>query len=259
MVFMLVFLVCNTAFANEERDESLLKYDNLYQDKEYELIVKELAPAVAAREQGKESPVIFDTGADIVYARNLVADSYRMLEKYTQAAVWYDGTYEGYFDSYALYSFGIIKRVSYITGKEIHYKNSGGYFKVIDDVSLAEKQKYYKDEIIKRPDKIRDLELYRFFAGEISLENLLQNSVCTSSAWLNCLATMRASPSIRPAIMNRNPRGKPTIVIGVWLCYLPFIIFSPTNGLRLVVLISLSRFRLIASCPSCVTFTNSFR
>jgi hypothetical protein len=164
-----------TVFANEGQDENLLRYGDLYQDRKYELIVKELAPAVAAREQGKESPVIFDTGADIVYARNLVADSYRMLEKYTQAAVWYDGTDTGYFDGYARYCFGIMQNISYITGIETGIENLG-YLKILDNLPLSEKQKYFKAIIeINKHNKSLNLTLYRYLAGEISLEDLLEN------------------------------------------------------------------------------------
>ena len=175
MIIMLVFLAGITVFANEGQDENLLRYGDLYQDRKYELIVKELAPAVAAREQGKESPVIFDTGADIVYARNLVADSYRMLEKYTQAAVWYDGTDTGYFDGYARYCFGIMQNISYITGIETGIENLG-YLKILDNLPLSEKQKYFKAIIeINKHNKSLNLTLYRYLAGEISLEDLLEN------------------------------------------------------------------------------------
>ena len=174
-VFVLVFLVGITVFANDAQDTSLSKYDNLYQDRKYELIVKDLVTAIAANGEGEESFIPFATGEDIIHARNLVADSYRMLEKYIQAADWYFGTETGYFDSYANYCFGIIQKVSFVQGIEIDFENTG-YFKVIDNVSLEEKQKYYIDAISRHPDRIIALDLYQYLAGEISLESLLQNA-----------------------------------------------------------------------------------
>ncbi len=174
-VFVLVFLVGITIFANDAQDTSLSKYDNLYRDGKYELIVKDLVPAIAANDEGKDSFITFNIGSDIIHARNLVADSYRMLEKYTKAADWYFGTEVGYFDSYANYNFGIIQRVSFIKGRKVEFENIG-LFKLIDNISLEEKQQYFKEAISRHPNRILDLQLFRYLAGEISLQNLLQDT-----------------------------------------------------------------------------------
>jgi len=68
-----------------------------------------------------------------------------------------------------------MQNISYITGIETGIENLG-YLKILDNLPLSEKQKYFKAIIeINKHNKSLNLTLYRYLAGEISLEDLLEN------------------------------------------------------------------------------------
>ena len=176
IISILVFSISTSVLAIKDFNEVVLKCDSLYQIGEYEPIVKELRPAIEVIGNGKAKGSYENiTESNIIHARNLISDSYRMLGKYTNATEWYGGTYEGYFDGYANYALGIIKRISIIKGRESDLKNLA-YFKLLDNVSLVEKRKYFEDTISLNANKKTGLELYKYLAGDISFENLLQNA-----------------------------------------------------------------------------------
>jgi len=171
-IITLVFLLSMVSFADNTQDVSLSKYDKLYQDGNYELILKDLAPAVNQFEKGRG---ILVNASNIIHARNLIADSYRMLGKYTQAAKLYNGTVEGYFDGDASYYLDVIKEISIIKGRKSDLENLG-YFKLLDNVSVTEKHQYFEKMITLNANRNVNLELEKHLAGDISLDNLLQNA-----------------------------------------------------------------------------------
>ncbi len=191
VVFFMILLlggIGNSSYGSENNNE-LSDYDKLYSNGNYEAVIKQLIPAIKDYESAKKS---FITSATVCHARNLVADSYRMIGKYTQAGIWYALTIDGYFDPYASYSFGILQQLSVVVGRMIedngtmpdHY--TGGLesnplhedtldvilFKLLDKSSIIAKQQYFKE--LASYDKNDDwvTHLTKFCAGNITLEEL---------------------------------------------------------------------------------------
>lgn len=172
---MLLFSIGANVLAVSDFNEMVLKCDFLYETGKYDSTIKELMPAIEVIDSGKAKGTYDNiTESNIVRARNLVADSYRMLGKYTHAAEWYWRTNEGYFDGYASTYLEILQRISVIKGRNLNLRNLG-YFKLLDNVPLLEKRRYFKEMIALNADRNVNLELEKYLAGEISLESLLQN------------------------------------------------------------------------------------
>ena len=175
IISIFLFSIGANALAINDFNGMVVKCDSLYQTGKYESIIKELVPAIEVIDNGKAKGTYKNiTESNIVHARNLVADSYRMLGKYTHAAEWYWRTNEGYFDGYASTYLEILQRISVIKGRELNLKNLSS-FKLLDNVPLLEKRKYFKDMIALNANRNVNLELEKYLAGEISLESLLQN------------------------------------------------------------------------------------
>lgn len=177
------------SFADNTQDVSLSKYDKLYHEGNYGLILKELIFAVNQFENTKSLIV---TASNVVHARNLVADSYRMLKKYNQAAQWYGGTNEGYFDNYAKYGFLLIKKISVIKGKEEqtavlkfqHYNGGAGsnpphegtlqiiLGQLLNNHELTQKKIYLQEWASYDKNNDWVTSLTRFCAGDLKLDAL---------------------------------------------------------------------------------------
>ena len=97
IISIFLFSIGANALAINDFNGMVVKCDSLYQTGKYESIIKELVPAIEVIDNGKAKGTYKNiTESNIVHARNLVADSYRMLGKYTHAAEWYWRTNEGY-------------------------------------------------------------------------------------------------------------------------------------------------------------------
>lgn len=190
MFFMMLLLggIMNSSYGSENNNE-LSDYDKLYSNGNYEAVIKQLIPAITDYESAKKSFIISST---VCRARNLVADSYRMLEKYTRAGIWYALTTDGYFDLYASYCFGVMEQTSVVVGKVIegnktmpdHYdgrfKSNPSHertlnvilSKLLDKSSVLQKQQYLQE--LASYDKNSDwvTQLTKFCAGDIPLEEL---------------------------------------------------------------------------------------
>lgn len=190
-VFFMILLfggIVNSSYGSENNNE-LSDYDKLYSNGSYETIIKQLIPAIKAYESAKKS---FITSSTVCHARNLVADSYRMLGKYTQAGIWYALTIDGYDDRYAAYCFQVIKRIASIEGKTfetikngpIHYtgwldsnplhENTLGEIlvKLLDSTTIQEKKQYFKELVSYDKNSDWVTQLTKFCAGDILLEEL---------------------------------------------------------------------------------------
>ncbi|MGE5581086.1 MAG: NADase-type glycan-binding domain-containing protein [Bacillota bacterium] len=188
--FMILLLggIVNSSYGSENNNE-LCDYDKLYSNGSYETVIKQLIPAIKDYESAKKSFIISST---VCHARNLVADSYRMLGKYTQAGVWYALTIDGYFDLYATHCFNVMEQTSVIIGKMVedqktipdHYdgrfKSNPLHertlnvilFKLLDKSSVKQKQQYFRE--LASYDKNGDwvTQLTKFCAGDLPLEEL---------------------------------------------------------------------------------------
>lgn len=187
MILILGFIV-NSSYGSENNNE-LSDYDKLYSNGDYEAIIRQLIPAIKVYESAENS---FITSSTVCHARNLVADSYRMLRKYTQAGIWYALTIDGYDDRHADYSFEIMKQTSIIVGKSfednriksnhyngrlksnpLHESTLGVIFlKLFDNSSILQKQQYFQE--LASYDKNNDwvTQLTKYCAGDISLNEL---------------------------------------------------------------------------------------
>lgn len=191
VVFFLIVLlgfIVNSACGSKNNNE-LSEFDSLYSNGDYETIVKQLIPAIKNYESAKKS---FITSLTVCHARNLVADSYRMLGKYTQAGIWYALTSDGYFDSYASYCFQVMKRIASTEGRKVEAIKNGpihytGWLdsnplhadtlgeilvKYLDSSIFQEKQQYFHE--LASFDNNNDwvTQLTKFCAGDIPLEEL---------------------------------------------------------------------------------------
>lgn len=189
VITLFIFFTSIVIFADNAQDISLLKYNRLFNDGNYILLIEELEPAVDQFENGKGGIV---TSSNIVHARNLIADSYRMLQKYYQAAQWYGETNDGYFDNYAKYCFLVLKNISIIKGREEsiiktefqHYTGGAGsnpphegsfliiLGQLLNTRELFQKQTYLKEwaSFDKNNDWVT--RLTKFCAGDLTLDVL---------------------------------------------------------------------------------------
>lgn len=83
-----IFLFCLSvgAFATNDFNAVIQKYDSLYQMGKYEQLIKELIPMLNSDALNSYENV---SQKGIIYINKLIADSYRMLEMYTNAYGWY--------------------------------------------------------------------------------------------------------------------------------------------------------------------------
>jgi tetratricopeptide (TPR) repeat protein len=187
-----VNVMLNTfAFTHDEME----KYEKLFKEGEYERIITELSPAVEAYEWNRPKSNLSESTIEI--ARNLVADSYRMLKQFTNASLWYADSVDGYFNSYARYCFEIFKRISILEGRELfywecvpflHYDGRLGEYpenvkslrwilaKIFDKTSLEQKKQYFTE--MASYDKNNDWVsfLTGYYAGESTLDELLSST-----------------------------------------------------------------------------------
>ncbi len=187
LTLCLVFLAGGNALGSE-----LAEYEMLYKAGKYEEVITRLLPIVQMYESGKKSNL---TETTAINARNLIADSYRMLGKYTQAANWYGGTVDGYFDPYASYYFQVLRRVAVIVDEPFRDEGSGpehyeGWLgskplhenvlgeilvKLLDDVALSRKQQYLRELVSYDKDGDWVTELTRFCAGDLAINELISS------------------------------------------------------------------------------------
>lgn len=169
-------MMVSNLFAVTDFDKEVSRWDTLYKSGNYQQVIKEIVPVITTLETvGAGGSYTNITDDNFIHAKNLMADSYRMLGKYTKAAISYDRTSEGFFDGYASYSLEIFQRISIVRGRELKIENLG-YFKLFDDVSEIERKKYFEDTLTLNADKQNSgIEIYKYLAGRIPLESLLQS------------------------------------------------------------------------------------
>ncbi len=172
LINILILSLSIGALASSDFNEIIQKNDSLYQTGKYEQVIKELIPILNSIGDSSYENV---SQKGIIHIRNLIADSYRMLEMYTNATRWYWGNNEGYFDNYSRCNLELLQRISVIKGQKIKIDNNG-YFKLLDNVTISEKRQYFKKMIALNANRNVNLELERYLAGDITLENLLQNA-----------------------------------------------------------------------------------
>ncbi|MCL6592270.1 MAG: hypothetical protein K6U80_20285 [Firmicutes bacterium] len=187
---IILFCISSIVFADAIPEFDITKYDSLYKEGQYETIINELSELFKSYTEWIGPQVTEDIE---IHARNLLADSYRMTGKYTQASIWYVMTIEGFFDSYAEYCFELMKRSATITGIKPKYRQSIPFLyydgrlganpsrektlirilaKLFDDTSLVQKKQYFKE--MASYDKNNDwvTQLTKFCSGNLSLEKL---------------------------------------------------------------------------------------
>ena len=188
MVFLMILLLGSISYGSETNND-LAEYDKLFSNEKYETVIKQLLPSIRAYESAQKS---FITSSTVCHARNLVADSYRILGKYTQAGVWYALTIDGDLNPYASYCFDVIKQTSIAVGRS--FKENGTMpnhytgrlksnplhestldvvlFKLLDNSSLMEKQQYFRELVSYDKNGDWVTQLTKFCAGDIPLEEL---------------------------------------------------------------------------------------
>lgn len=187
---VMLFCISSIIFADTTSGFDITRYDNLYKEGRYETTIKELSKLFNSYTSWKGPYVSEEV---IIHTRNLLADSYRMMGKYTESSKWYAMTIEGYFDSYAEYCFQVMLRSSVVAGitpkyyRCVPYLNYDGRFgpnpthedtlirilgKLTDDTSFIQKQQYFKE--MASFDKNNDwvTHLTKYCSGDITLEDL---------------------------------------------------------------------------------------
>src|SRR5690554_4838259 len=196
LVILLIALSVNTMLSTFSfNDDEMERYEKLFKEGEYEKIITELSPEVETYEWNRPKSNLSESTIEI--ARNLIADSYRMLNQFTNASLWYADSVDGYFNSYASYCFELFKRISILEGREpfywkcvpfSHYDGRLGehpeknksfkwiFAKIFDNTSLEQKKQYFKE--MASYDKNNDWVTFltRYYAGEINLEELLSST-----------------------------------------------------------------------------------
>lgn len=186
-----VNIVFNTfSFAYDEME----RYEKIFKEGEYWRIITELSSEVKAYESDRESSNLSESTIEI--ARNLIADSYRMLNQFTNAIDWYIISADVYYNSYASYCLEVFKRIS-ITDRDprywkavpfLYYDGRLGenpdniksfewiFAKIFDETLLEQKKQYFKEmaSYDKNNDWVTFLTMY--YAGEISLDQLLSST-----------------------------------------------------------------------------------
>jgi tetratricopeptide (TPR) repeat protein len=187
---IILFCISSIIFAEVTPKFDITRYDNLYKEGRYETIIQELSKLFKNYTDWIGPQVTEDVQ---IHTRNLLADSYRGIGKYTQASKWYAMTIEGFEDPYAIYCFEVMYRSATIIGIKSKYRQSVPFLhydgrlgsnpshektliriltKLTDDTSLVQKQQYFRD--MASFDKNNDwvTQLTKYCSGGITLEEL---------------------------------------------------------------------------------------
>ncbi len=210
LIILLVSLGVNIMFSTFSfAHDGMERYEKEFRERKYEGIIKELEPQVKAYQRDRGSSFLFESTIEI--ARNLIADSYRMLERFTNAIEWYIISADIYFNPYARYCLEVFKRISiidcdprywecvpftYYDGRlGAHPENIETFewifAKIFDKTSLEQKKQYFKQ--MASYDKNNDWVTFltKYYAGEIALKELLSSTpedhmdiVCTYAGFI---------------------------------------------------------------------------
>lgn len=187
-----IFLFCLSvgAFATNDFNAVIQKYDSLYQMGKYEQLIKELIPMLNSDALNSYENV---SQKGIIYINKLIADSYRMLEMYTNAYAWYWENEEGHFDNYAKYCNLLLNRISVIKGIEEkkptnsvfqHYTGGAGpnpphegslmiiLGQLLNTNELVQKKTYLREWASYDKNNDWVTSLTKFCADDLTLDNL---------------------------------------------------------------------------------------
>lgn len=209
-ILLILILSFNYNITDADSTEiDLDKYEQLYKNGKYEIIIKDLIEFINECEQwakrnedGEGNESTDYTDEVYIHARNLIADSYVMLGKFSKARMWYAGTSEGFFDPHATYCYEVITKVSV---RLKSYDPSFDYYsvnpestreeillrvlrKILDNkLSIIEKRQYFKkissEKFINNNGEIS--QLLKYYARYITLDELLSKVTKENNSIIN--------------------------------------------------------------------------
>ena len=126
VILLIILFAFSTGFAETNGEKLLQNCIGLFEKEKYELIINELDPLIYTEEN------YFSTTSSYLDAVNLLADSYRLANKYTEAVKYYSHSAAG-LDPHGEYCDNILNYISIEKGYDlsgwdnIHERNKNYY------------------------------------------------------------------------------------------------------------------------------------